>query len=76
MLEKTGKGRSTTIERLAADLAQFMLHLERYRSASIPSGFTFADDRKSILRGIETFLRRCRRQKARMVLVPVHSRTS
>lgn len=76
MLEKTGKGSSTTIDRLGADLVQFMLHLERYRSASIPSGFTFSDDRKSILRWIETFLRRCRRQQARMVLVPVHARST
>lgn len=71
MLEKTGKGRSTTIERLGSDLVEFMRALERYRSSRIPAGFTFADDRKSILRGIEAFLRRYRRQKTRMIPVKV-----
>jgi len=75
MVEQTGKGRSTTVTRLMADIADFMSHLERYRSNRLPPRFSIADGQKAILRGVEAFLRRCRRRKSRLVLVPVPPRS-
>ena len=70
MVEKTGKGKSTSVERLRVDLPDFKLHLERYRSHRVPACFTITDDRKSILRRIEAFLTRYRGQKIRTAFAP------
>jgi hypothetical protein len=70
MVEETGKGKSTTIERLSTDILDFKLHLERYRSNRVPPQFTITDDRKALLRRIEAFLRRCREPKIRSVSNP------
>jgi hypothetical protein len=71
MVDETGKGKSTTVGRLMTDLVEFMRHLERYRSNRLPPRFSMVDGQKSILRGIEAFLRRCRGRKSRLVLVAV-----
>ncbi|HTP57464.1 MAG TPA: hypothetical protein VMM82_01015, partial [Spirochaetia bacterium] len=65
MVEKTLKGKSTTVERLGADLPEFKLHIERYRSSRVPSRFMTSDDRQSILRRIESFLRIARASHTR-----------
>jgi UDP:flavonoid glycosyltransferase YjiC (YdhE family) len=70
MVEQTGKGRATTIERLGADLAEFMQNLDRYRSNRVPARFRMSDDRASIHRRINAFLRRCQARKSRLVLLP------
>ena len=43
MLDRTGKGISTTVERLAGDLPRFLAGLDIYRSNSLPSRFNVAD---------------------------------
>ena len=75
MVEETGKGRSTTVTRLTADLVDFMSHLDRYRSHSLPPRFSMADGTKAVLQGIEAFLRRYRGRKSRLILVPVPPRS-
>ena len=65
MVEKTGKGRSTTVERLCVDLMHFQGRLDRYRSNRVPARFTTTDDRRSILRRIEAFLKRSGGRKLR-----------
>ena len=70
MVEKTRKGKSTTVERLRVDLPDFRRHLGRYRSSRVPAGFITSDDRKSILQRIEVFLRECRGRRARPVSNP------
>jgi hypothetical protein len=63
MVEKTGKGKSTTVELLSAAIQDFTLNLERYRSNRVPPCFMTSDDRKSILHRIDVFLRECRGKK-------------
>jgi len=70
MVEKTGKGKSTTVDRLRGDLLDFKIHVECYRSNRVPAYFIIADDRKSILLRIEAFLTRCRAQNHRPVQSP------
>jgi len=62
MVEKTGKGKSTTVPGLRVAIQEFRHNLERYRSNRVPSGFMTSDDRKSILRKIDAFLQECGRR--------------
>jgi UDP:flavonoid glycosyltransferase YjiC (YdhE family) len=75
MVDQTGKGMSTTVERLREDLPKFMAAQDIYRSNSLPSRFNVSDNTRLIEFRIEAFMGRCRRQNRRMVLVPQRMRS-
>lgn len=63
MVDRTGKGRSTSVERLEADLPEFLAGLARYRSNVLPRLFNVVDNSQEIVRRIEDFLGRVRQKK-------------
>jgi hypothetical protein len=63
MVELTGKGRSTTVDGLEADLPRFLETLESYRSSVLPRRFKISDSSQAILSRIEDYLCRVRQRK-------------
>jgi hypothetical protein len=73
MLDRSGKGRSTTVAGLEEDLPAFLASLEGYRSSLLPPLFTVADSSREILGRIEDYLDRVRQKKYANALVPLRS---
>ena len=73
MVDQTGKGLSTTVERLGAELPRFLLELEGYRSAVLSPRFSVTDSSQAILRRMEDYLGRVRQRKYRSLLVALGS---
>lgn len=66
MVAATGKGRSTTLQRLARDLPGFVAALDCMRDTSLPPQFDVADSSEAVARRMEEFLRReCRGSRLR-----------
>jgi UDP:flavonoid glycosyltransferase YjiC (YdhE family) len=63
MVDRTGKGCSTTIDHLEANLPEFLVGLERYRSNILPASFTVTDSSQEIVRRIEDFLVKVRQKR-------------
>ncbi|MDA8425178.1 MAG: glycosyltransferase [Treponema sp.] len=70
MVDQTGKGRSTTIERLRGDLPGFLADLRTFKDRPLPGRFNVTDSTRIIEFRIEAYLGRCKKQNRRMVLVP------
>jgi hypothetical protein len=73
MVDQTGKGHSTTVDRLEGDLPKFLGSLERYRSHVLSSLFNVADSSREIVLRIEDFLGKVRQEKYGRLLFAVGS---